>query len=795
MAFSHGYYVLLTLLLLSSSLFAQNTGQVNLGSSLTAGDDKPWISPSGDFAFGFQPLEKKDLYLLAIWYNKIPEQTIVWYANGDDPVPTRSKVELTSDRGLVLTGPQGAEIWRSGISMGAAASGLMNDTGDFMVKNTAGESLWQSFEDPRDTLLPGQALERGGRILNSRLRETNFSLGRFQFRLIPDGNGVLNFNNLPTGFAYDAYFWTNTVDTNASNAGLRIVFNESGYLYVLRASNRRELITPGRVISAAEYYHRVILHFDGVLAQYSYPKNSSGNWEVVFREPDNICNSLSGVGTGPCEFNSICKLNEDQRATCGCPPRFSLIDQNDEYGGCKPDFYPQFCYDENDEGPNSDFEFIELKNTDWPTSDYEQYNPYNIQDCQKACLHDCFCNVIVFREGSCWKKKLPLSNGRQDERVNGGSFIKVRKGNFTQRKLTSLPFPFETKKGNPVPVLVVSLLLGGSAVINFIFFGLVGFGSLVFYRKKFIPFGQSCKSNLFHFSYMELVEATNGFKEELGRGSFGIVYKGLRETAIAVKKLDRVVADSEKEFRTEVEVIGQTHHKNLVKLVGFCDEGQHRLLVYEFLSSGALSNFLVGDTKLCWEQRTQVAFGIAKGLVYLHEECTTQIIHCDINPQNILLDNNLVAKIADFGLAKLLMLDQSRTSTEIRGTKGYVVPEWLRNLPITPKVDVYSFGVLLLEIICCRRNVDSELSEDEVILIDWAYDCYVEGKVDVLVADDEEAMDDLNKVERFLMVAIWCIQEDPNLRPTMKMVLLMLEGIIPTAVPPCPSPITVGIEK
>ncbi|XP_065865927.1 G-type lectin S-receptor-like serine/threonine-protein kinase LECRK3 [Euphorbia lathyris] len=790
MASSHGYFLLLTLLLLSSSLFAQNTGQVNVGSSITAGDDEPWISPSEDFAFGFQQLENKDLYLLAIWYNKIPDRTIVWYANGDDPAPTRSKVELTSDRGLVLTGPQGAEIWSSGGSVGEAAYGLMNDTGNFMVKNTAGESLWQSFEDPRDTLLPGQTLERGGRILNSRLRETNFSLGRFQFRLIPDGNGVLNFNNLPTGFAYGAYFWTDTVDTNASNAGLRIVFNESGYLYVLRASNRRELITQGRVISAAEYYHRVILHFDGVLAQYSYPKNSSGNWEVVFREPDNICNSLSGIGTGPCGFNSICKLSEDQRATCGCPPRFSLIDQNDEYGGCKPDFYTQFCYDEDTEGPISDFEFIELKNTDWPTSDYERYNPYNIQDCPNACLHDCFCNVIVYRDGSCWKKKLPLSNGRQDEGMNGVSFIKVRKGNFTERKLTPLPFPLENEKGNRVLVLVVSLLLGGSAVINFIFFGLVGFGSLVFYRKKFVPFAQSCKSNLFHFSYIELVEATNGFKDEVGRGSFGIVYKGLREIAIAVKKLDRVVADSEKEFRTEVEVIGQTYHKNLVKLVGFCDEGQHRLLVYEFLRSGALSNFLFGDTKLRWEQRTQIALGIAKGLVYLHEECTTQIIHCDIKPQNILLDNNLDAKIADFGLAKLLMLDQSRTYTAIRGTKGYVAPEWFRNLPITPKVDVYSFGVLLLEIICCRRNVDSELSEDEIILIDWAYDRYVGSKVDVLVADDEEAINDLNKVERFLMVAIWCTQEDPNLRPTMKMALLMLEGIVPVVAPPCPSPFT-----
>ncbi|XP_065865696.1 G-type lectin S-receptor-like serine/threonine-protein kinase LECRK4 [Euphorbia lathyris] len=756
--------------------------QVTVGDSLTAGDvTEPWVSPSGDFAFGFQQLEKKDLYLLAIWYNKIPDRTIVWYANGDNPVPTRSKVELTSDRGIVLTSPESKEIWSSSISTGEAAYGLMDDTGNFMVTSTTTKTLWQSFEDPRDTLLPGQTLERGGRILNSRLRETNFSLGNFQFCLIRDGNGVLNFNNLSTAFAYDAYYWTNTVDSNVSNAGFRIVFNESGYLYVLRASDIRELITPGRVVSATEYYHRVVLHFDGVLAQYSYPKNSNSSnvkWEVIFGAPNNICNSLSEIGAGPCGFNGVCNLIEDHRATCACPPRFSLLDPNDEYGGCKPDFHTQFC---EDDGPNTseDFEFVELTNTDWPTSNYERYQPYNMQDCQKACLQDYFCNVIVFRGSTCWKKKLPLSNGTQDERVSGRAFIKVRKG-----------LPPRGKKKHDGLVLLVSLFLGGSLFLNFILFILLGFCSCHFRRNKSKAVAQSCKSNLLHFSYMELVKPTNEFNEELGRGSFGIVYKGLigNEVPIAVKKLDRAVEDSEKEFRTEVEVIGQTHHKNLVKLVGFCDEGQHRLLVYEFMSNGPLSNSLFGDTKLSWEQRIQIAFGVAKGLMYLHEECSTQIIHCDIKPQNILLDENHNAKIADFGLAKLLKLDQSRTFTAIRGTKGYVAPEWFRNTPVTPIVDVFSFGVLLLEIICCRRNVDSKLSGEEAILIDWAYDCFAEDKLDVLVGNDEEAMDDMKKVERFLMVAIWCIQEDSNLRPTMKMVLLMLEGIVQVTAPPSPYP-------
>ncbi|XP_039052539.1 LOW QUALITY PROTEIN: G-type lectin S-receptor-like serine/threonine-protein kinase LECRK3 [Hibiscus syriacus] len=259
---------------------------------------------------------------------------------------------------------------------------------------------------------------------------------------------------------------------------------------------------------------------------------------------------------------------------------------------------------------------------------------------------------------------------------------------------------------------------------------------------------------------------------------------------VAVKRLNTLVhGHAEKEFKTEVNVIGQTHHKNLVRLLGFCDEGENRLLVYEYLSNGTLASFLFGGLRPSWIQRTQIAFGIARGLLYLHEECSTQIIHCDIKPQNILLDEYYNARISDFGLAKLLMLNQSQTNTYIRGTKGYVAPEWFRNLPISVKVDVYSFGVLLLELTCCRKSVDMESSSEErAILTDWAYDCYLEETLDLLVENDVDAQHDLAKVERFVQVAIWCIQEDLSLRPTMREVTQMLEGVVQVPAPPCPCP-------
>ncbi|KAL0460660.1 UNVERIFIED_CONTAM: G-type lectin S-receptor-like serine/threonine-protein kinase LECRK1 [Sesamum latifolium] len=182
------------------------------------------------------------------------------------------------------------------------------------------------------------------------------------------------------------------------------------------------------------------------------------------------------------------------------------------------------------------------------------------------------------------------------------------------------------------------------------------------------------------YTYKELEEATGSFEQQLGRGSFGTVYKGVNPSNpmryIAIKRLDMAVKEGENEFMTEVNAIGQTHHKNLVNLLGYCDEGNNRVLVYEYMSNGSLASLLISISRPRWNQRLQIAFGIARGLTYLHEECSTQIIHCDVKPQNILLDEYLVPKISDFGLAKLLLSEQSRVArTHPRGTVGYFAPE------------------------------------------------------------------------------------------------------------------------
>ena len=202
------------------------------------------------------------------------------------------------------------------------------------------------------------------------------------------------------------------------------------------------------------------------------------------------------------------------------------------------------------------------------------------------------------------------------------------------------------------------------------------------------------------------------------------------------------------------------------------------------MTNGSLADFLFksdDDGRPTWEERVGIALNVAQGILYLHEECETQIIHCDIKPENILMSEQKLAKLADFGLAKLLKSDQSRTYTALRGTRGYVAPEWHRNMAITVKADVYSFGVVLLEIICCRRVVNMDIPEDQVTLENWVYHCLEANELDMLVKEDEL---DTSKLREMIKLGLCCIQDEPSLRPSMKKVVLMLEGILEIPSPP-----------
>ena len=427
-------HLLFLLILLPIFSIAQNNGNITTGNFLTAtNNSSPWLSPSGDFAFGFHPLNQTDLFLLSIWFAKVPEKTIVWFAKerlDTIPAPRGSKVELTADHGLVLTGPQGDPLWNTSSNIiGTVANGFMSNTGNFELHDRNFNKLWESFKNPSDTLLPSQNMDIGG-VLSSRQSETHFSIGRFQLRLIPGGNLVLNTINLPTVNPSNPYYTSGT--SQPSNPGKQLVLNQSGYIYILTDNNQTLPLRQGKPESAAEFYFRATLNFDGVFTLYSYPKNSNANgiWTPIWSVPDNICVASSALSdSGTCGFNSICTLGSDKRPICRCPKGYSLLDPNDPYGSCKPDFI-QGC-EEDKLNPRKDLYYFEvLTNTYFINSEnYAILKPYSEDQCSKSCMDDCMCVVAVFKDGdTCYKKKLPLSNGRVDNsNIGGKAYMKIRK--------------------------------------------------------------------------------------------------------------------------------------------------------------------------------------------------------------------------------------------------------------------------------------------------------------------------------------------------------------------------------
>ncbi|GMN56522.1 hypothetical protein TIFTF001_025633 [Ficus carica] len=285
------------------------------------------------------------------------------------------------------------------------------------------------------------------------------------------------------------------------------------------------------------------------------------------------------------------------------------------------------------------------------------------------------------------------------------------------------------------------------------------------------------------FSYAELRTATNDFDpaNKLGEGGFGPVYKGTLADGrvIAVKQLSLTSHQGKNQFVTEIATISAVQHRNLVKLYGCCIDGAKRLLVYEYLENKSLDQALFGkhSLKLDWSTRFDICVGIARGLTYLHEESRIRIVHRDVKSSNILLDSDLVPKISDFGLAKLYDEKMTHISTRVAGTIGYLAPEYAMRGHLTEKTDVFAFGVVALEIISGRSNSNTSLEEDEIYLLEWAWNLHEQGR-EIELVDSELSEFDEEDVRRIIGMALLCTQTSPTVRPSMSRVVAMLAGDI-----------------
>ncbi|XP_057732387.1 PR5-like receptor kinase [Arachis stenosperma] len=287
------------------------------------------------------------------------------------------------------------------------------------------------------------------------------------------------------------------------------------------------------------------------------------------------------------------------------------------------------------------------------------------------------------------------------------------------------------------------------------------------------------------YSYSDMKKVTNSFKNKLGEGGFGSVYKGQLKDGrhVAVKILSELKGDGE-DFINEVVSMSRTSHVNIVALLGFCFQGSKQALVYEFMPNGSLEKLLsdehdvIGDRQLDYQTLYDIAIGVAKGLEYLHKGCNTRILHFDIKPHNILLDENFCPKISDFGLAKVCTRKESMVSISgTRGTAGYIAPEvFSRNFGvISHKSDVYSYGMMVLEMVGRRRNIKTEVdASSETYFPYWIYNRLVSNQELGLQSISNEF--DNEKVRKLTIVSLWCIQTNPSNRPSISTVVEMLEG-------------------
>ncbi|GLJ50844.1 hypothetical protein SUGI_1083100 [Cryptomeria japonica] len=405
---------------------------------------------------------------------------------------------------------------------------------------------------------------------------------------------------------------------------------------------------------------------------------------------------------------------------------------------------------------------------------------YGLAFCLRSIQRDSCENCLSTAQENI-NKCFPGSEGRG---IDAGCYLRYDSKSFFPSNATiDLAHFLHTGKKGSSPKLIIPCVVGGVFLLGLLTCFIVFWKQIMRpgQRKADID-GATELRGPEDFEFKILKKATHNFDQanKLGEGGFGEVFKGTLENGkvVAVKKLTLGhSARAISEFESEVRLISNVHHRNLVRLLGCCRQGHERLLIYEYMPNISLNRILFGKKKrlLSWKERFNIILGTARGLAYLHEEFHVCIIHRDIKSSNILLDNSFQAKIADFGLARLLPNDKTHVSTRVAGTVGYTAPEYARYGQLTKKADTYSFGVVVLEIVSGRKSIDMKQPPDMEYLLQWVWRLYEENKVLELVESEKE-MEGYNEEEvlRVINLALLCIQESFRHRPSMPEVVTML---------------------
>ncbi|CAN6440551.1 unnamed protein product [Victoria cruziana] len=752
---------------------------VPLGTIIRPSDTAHWVSPDNTFFFGFTKSQQNPSLLVAGVIHTA-SMTLVWTAGDASPAVVDGGASITFlyDGNLRLLNGSGAVVWQSGTGNKSISVASVQDSGNFVLKH-GNSTVWDTFSHPTDVLVQKQSFPVGWTLRS----------GLYSFQLVNlTGKLFLSWKDT-------IVYWSVSNSTFAGKLTSPTLMLDTDGVVTL---DDRFFPAPFKWIYSSDYssgsvnFRFLRLDSDGNLRAYSFDGNNvSRQWSAV----EDQCLVYGWCGNyGMCVYN-------DTQPMCTCISQdFVPVDSGEPQQGCKRKQQLGDC--------PGNVSMLELKETiflTYPplTDDPSQcfFSPFS--PCKTNCLNTGACSgstSLGNGSGLCFFKVYDFISAYQSSVVSSTSFVKVCGLGVLNSDWNSGGGPGGKEETSPrglhAGLIVVVIVATFSSLIcleTVLWWWLCRKGNKYGGLSSQFALLEYASGAPVQFSYKELHQATKGFKENLGAGGFGQVYRGTlgNRTIVAVKRLEGI-EQGEKQFRMEVAAISSTHHLNLVRLIGFCSEGRHRLLVYEFMCNGSLDSFIFSENaeRLNWGARFNIALGTARGITYLHEECRDCIVHCDIKPENILLDDNYNAKVSDFGLAKLINHKdhQYRTLTSVRGTRGYLAPEWLANLPITSKSDVYSFGMVLLEIISGRRNFDVSEETGRKKFSSWAFEEFERGNFERIVDKRILKQVDMEEVLRAVQVSFWCTQEQPSQRPHMGKVVQMLEGILVIERPPAPRP-------
>ncbi|KAL6655090.1 hypothetical protein ACP70R_005916 [Stipagrostis hirtigluma subsp. patula] len=767
-----------------------------VGKPLSPGDVV--VSDAGAFALGFfSPFNSTPARVyLGIWYNGIPELTVVWVANRETPISVaggRSSAPafaVTNTSDLVLSDADGRIVWATNLAGGtggsssAGTTATLTNAGNLILRSPNGTVLWQSFDHPTDTFLPTMKLRmnrgsRSGDRLVSWRSPGDPSPGSFSYGGDPatflqvfvwNGSRPLWRSGVWTGYRVTSEY---VPDIGAIVYFTVVDVEADAYLSF--------------TLSDGAARTRYVMSHSGELELRSW-NNASQGWEVLGTMPRLECSRYGHCGPfGYCD-------NTVAAPTCKCLDGFEPTSHGEWSNGR----FSQGCRRREVlrcAGAGDGDGFLALPEMKMPDM-FVLVGNRSFEECTAECSRNCSCvayahaNLSSSPTGDSMRCLVWVGELIDTEKIGGASI----RSETLYLRLAGLP------KGRRRTTKTVKIVLPVLASVLLTFISLViwifvckGNKQKRGTHKRLVMgeitpegFGEGSPTEGFEFPFItfrDITAVTNNFHTSfmIGQGGFGKVYKAkLDGQEVAIKRLSRDSEQGIAEFRNEVILIAKLQHRNLVRFLGCCIEGDEKLLIFEYMPNKSLDALLFSSARrvmLDWPTRFNIIKGVAKGLQYLHQDSRLKVIHRDLKASNILLDEELRPKIADFGMARMFGDNQHNANTKrVVGTYGYMAPEYALRGVFSVKSDVYSFGVLTLEVISGVKISSTDNIMDFENLIAYAWNLWKEGKATDLVDPSVVESCIPNEALLCIHIGLLCVQDNPDDRPIMSSLVFILEN-------------------